>query len=257
MLPAAQLYTLREFLKTPADIASTLKRVKSIGYDHVQVSGLGPIDPRELRRILDAEGLTCCVTHTSLDRLRSEPEKLADEHRTLGCSLTAIGGFNPGPDAPADAWLAFAREYGQLADKLASLGIRLGYHNHAHEFLKPPGGHKTAQQILLDECPPSVWFEIDTYWVQDGGADPAECIERCFARIPVVHLKDMQIGKSPEGRHAKRMAEVGEGNLPWKRILHACRTAGVRYLAVEQDTCYRDPFDSLATSLTNLRAMGV
>ena len=40
----AQLYTLRDFLKTPADIAKTLARVKKLGYDAVQVSGFGPID---------------------------------------------------------------------------------------------------------------------------------------------------------------------------------------------------------------------
>ena len=36
----AQLYTLREFIQTPADVASTLKKVKQMGYD-VQVSGMG------------------------------------------------------------------------------------------------------------------------------------------------------------------------------------------------------------------------
>ena len=49
---AAQLYTLREFLKTPADMARTLKRVKKIGYDAAQISGVGPIEPAELRRIM-------------------------------------------------------------------------------------------------------------------------------------------------------------------------------------------------------------
>lgn len=35
---AAQLYTLREHLETPEDIDNTLKKVKEIGYDAVQVS---------------------------------------------------------------------------------------------------------------------------------------------------------------------------------------------------------------------------
>ena len=56
---AAQLYTLREFLKTPEDIAISLKKVKKIGFDAVQVSGLGPIDAAELKKILDGEGLIC------------------------------------------------------------------------------------------------------------------------------------------------------------------------------------------------------
>ena len=64
---ACQLYTLREFTKTPADIASTLKQVKQIGYDAVQFSGIGKIDPKELAAILKGEGLACCATHVSVN----------------------------------------------------------------------------------------------------------------------------------------------------------------------------------------------
>jgi sugar phosphate isomerase/epimerase len=51
--------------------------------------------------------------------------------------------------------------------------------------------------------------------------------------------------------------EVGEGNLNWSAILKAAKSAGVKWFIIEQDTCYRDPFDSLETSLKNLREMGV
>ena len=63
---AAQLYTLRDFTKTPADIASTIKRVKQMGYDAVQCSALGPIDAKELAKIMQGEGITCVATHTPL-----------------------------------------------------------------------------------------------------------------------------------------------------------------------------------------------
>ena len=40
----AQLYTLRDHLKTPPEIAKTLARVRKMGYEAVQVSGVGAID---------------------------------------------------------------------------------------------------------------------------------------------------------------------------------------------------------------------
>ncbi|MCL6630865.1 MAG: GIY-YIG nuclease family protein [Armatimonadetes bacterium] len=67
-----------------------------------------------------------------------------------------------------------------------------------------------------------------------------------------VHLKDMAIQN-----RTQIMAEIGEGNLNWPRILDACRKAGVEWYIVEQDTCERDPFESLAISLRNLKAMGI
>ena len=41
---AAQLYTVCEFLKTPTDVAKSFKKIRAIGYEAVQASGLGPIE---------------------------------------------------------------------------------------------------------------------------------------------------------------------------------------------------------------------
>ena len=55
---------------TPADIAQSLQKVAAIGYRAVQLSALGPIDPKELRRILDGEGLVACAAHVAFPRMR-------------------------------------------------------------------------------------------------------------------------------------------------------------------------------------------
>src|ERR1700683_1283268 len=102
---AAQLYTVREFLKTPADIAASLKKVKQAGYDAVQLSALGKIDTKELAAILSGEGLPCCATHQSLERFKNEPDEVIEEHRVLGCRYSAIGWFTA---ASAEAWKNFA-----------------------------------------------------------------------------------------------------------------------------------------------------
>jgi sugar phosphate isomerase/epimerase len=245
---AAQLYTLRDFTKTPKELAQTLHRVRKIGYPAVQVSAIGPIDPHELAKLLKEEGLICCATHTSLDRLRDNPETVIEELRAWNCAFTAIGGYFP-KDATADLWNRFADDFNQIAEKFKGSGIVLGYHNHSHELIKFDG--KTALQILLDRLEPSIAFELDTYWITHGGGDPAAWIRRVENRIPCVHLKDMGMCLPRE----QIMMEVGEGNLNWPAILDACKSAGVDWYIVEQDTCYRDPFDSLETSLRNLRGM--
>lgn len=250
---ALQLYTLRDFLKTPADIAVTLRRVRQIGYENVQASGLGPIEPSELRKILDGEGLMCAATHISIDNLRKDPAKIVADHHALGCPLTAIGGFGYN-DPTAEEWTAFAGEYTKLAEQLSAEGVQLGYHNHSHELIGTPG--RQPLELLLKHCGKSVWFEIDTYWIQHGGSDPAAWIDRVAGRIPVVHFKDM-IARRVEGKVTQAMAEVGEGNLNWPRIIEACRKAKVEWYCIEQDVCQRDPFESVAISLRNLRALGV
>jgi len=246
---AAQLYTVREFTKTPTDIAQTLHKVREIGYEAVQVSAFGPIDKRELRKLLDAEGLRCASTHIGFNEMRDETARVVEEHQILGCEYPAIGSM-PKEYRNADGYHRFAREATEVAAKLAEHGLTFGYHNHSFE-LERYGG-TTGLQILLDESGPGVTFEIDTYWIQHGGGCPVQWIRRAAGRIPLLHLKDMTI---LDGKQA--MAEVGEGNLDWPGILAAARDAGVVWYFVEQDTCQRDPFESLAISLRNLKKMGL
>jgi sugar phosphate isomerase/epimerase len=243
------MYTLRDHLKTPPDMAKTCARVRKMGYEAVQVSAFGPIEVKELAKILDGEGLACAATHVSLDMMK-DTAKCADYHHTLKCKYAAIGGF--GWDGPGEeAWRAFAKEYSQVAKANAGSGVRIGYHNHSHELVK--FGKQTALDILLEGFDKSVWFEIDTYWITHGGGDPAAWIEKVKGRIPAVHFKDMSINAKRE----QKMCEVGEGNLNWPRILESCKKAGVEWYLVERDAGDMDPFDSLKVSLDNLKAMGL
>jgi sugar phosphate isomerase/epimerase len=248
---AAQMYTLRNFVKTPADIAATCKKVKALGYDAIQPSAFGPIEPAELARILQGEGLTCCSTHTGWPRFVGELDKVIAEHQLWGCQHPAIGGM-PNEFRNPEGIVAFARQANEVGMKLAAAGMDFSYHNHNFEFNRV--GKKTWLELLYENCDGQyVKAEIDTYWVTAGGGDPAAWIAKCAGRMPVLHLKDMTMGAD-----GQRMAEIGEGNLNWPAILKAAKKAGVEWYCVEQDNCYdRDPFDSLKISMENLHAMGL
>lgn len=249
---ALQLFTMREFTKTPSDIAKTLARVKKIGYDAVQSSALGPIEPAELAKILKNEGLTCCATHIGMDKMRDSTQEVIDNHKLWGCEYTAIGGFFPKENLSTDLWKTFAKDFSDVAKKFAGSGVSIGYHNHSHELVKYGG--KPALDILIENCSRDVWFEIDTYWITHGGGDPCAWIEKVNGRIPCVHLKDMGITQDRQ----QLMREVGEGNLNFPRIIETCRKAGTKWFIVEQDNCNgQDPFECVERSLKNLRAMGV
>ena len=275
---AAQLFTVREFTTTPADVAKTIRRVKNIGYDAVQLSALGPIETSELKRILDGEGVACCATHEPWEAVRDDPREVIDRHHQLGCRHTALGGMPRSYQGEA-GYRAFAHEATDAARTLREGGVAWAYHNHSFEFER--FGRRTALDLLAETSDPDLFlFEIDTYWVQHGGGDPAAWVRKLKGRVPLVHLKDMVVGEDhaaarklarEEGESqesfeerraaagAKRpiMAEVGEGNLNWPGILGACADAGVGWYIVEQDVCQRDPFESLSISLSNLRAMGL
>ncbi len=246
---AAQLYTLRDFLSTPADIAATLRKVKKIGYPAVQLSGLGPIDTKELASMLQGEGLVAAATHVGYGELVNELPRVIDTHNQLDCKNTAIGGL-PGEFRNPAGYANFAKVGSGIARQLYAAGITFSYHNHSFEFEKFDG--QTGMSIMFEQAAPMFLAEIDTYWVQHGGANPISWIQKMHGRMVIVHLKAMGIADAKQV-----MAEVGEGNLDWPGILSACRESGVQWYAVEQDTCRRDPFESLTISLRNLQAMGL
>jgi sugar phosphate isomerase/epimerase len=247
---AAQLYTLREFLKTPDDIAKSLKKVREIGYQAVQLSALGPIPPEDLKKILVREGLTVAATHESFERMRDNSAAVLSEHKLYGCEYTAIGSC-PKDYRNEEGYRKFAKEASAVAKVLKEGGLTWGYHNHSFELQKYGG--KTGLEILYSESDPKYFTaEIDTYWIQHGGADPALWIRNLSGRLPLLHLKDMVMRGQEQ-----LMAEVGEGNLNWPSILSAAKDAGVKWYIIEQDICQRDPFESLSISLKNLHKMGL
>ena len=246
----AQLYTLRDYMKTPTDIAKTLRALRKIGYEAVQVSGIGPIAPRDLKKMLDGEGLVACATHTGYDELVKETERVIEEHKMLGASHVACPGLSP-EYHNGEGYRTVARELSKVGKVLKAHGITLSYHNHGIEFEKY--GDRIGLEILYEESEPDcLQAEIDTYWVQYGGGDPAAWCRKLAGRLPLLHLKDMGIQDNKQ-----IMMEVGEGNLDWGAILKACKAAGTEWYLVEQDVCQRHPLESLKISLENMKGMGL
>jgi len=248
----AQLYTVRDFCKTMPDVAASLKKVADIGYTSIQISGFGPVDPKDVAKAVNDNGLTVASSHTGWNQFLEDLDGVIAEHKLWKCVHPAIGGLPRDYHTP-DGITRFRDELAPIAERLGKEGMDFSYHNHNHELVRFAG--KTWLDMLYEQIGPELLkAEIDTYWIQAGGADPTAWVRKCAGRMPLLHVKDMAI--SPE--REQRFAEIGEGNLNWPAILKAAEEAEVEYCLVEQDRCYeRDPFESLAISYRNLKAMGV
>ena len=245
---AAQLYTVREFLKTPADIAASLKKIKAIGYPAVQASGLGPIEDAALAQLVREAGLTLCATHEPAQQILDNPAGVVERLRRLGCRFTAY----PYPSGVAFNSLedvkALARRLNEAGRVLHEAGLVLTYHNHHIEFRR--FGGRTILETLYEETDPRyLQGEIDTYWVQHGGQNPAAWCRRLRGRLPLLHMKDF--GIAPDNKIV--FCEIGRGNLDWREIVAEAEASGCRWFIVEQDSTPGDPFESLQISFEFIR----
>ena len=252
MLIGAQTYTLRNYMKNEKEIARSLEKVAEMGYKTVQISGLGPIEPKTLKGICDGLGLKIVLTHVPEDRILNDTDKLIEEHNILDCKYIGLGAMSDRFRGEEPEWLDYFIEIFKVpAQKIAAAGKLFMYHNHNFEFQKV-NGVRIFDRLIDGFTKEEMGFTLDTYWIQAGGADICDWIERLRGRIPCVHFKDMDVkGFTPV------MAPVGEGNIPFKKIVKQLESYGdVEYALVEQDVCAESPFVCLKKSYDFLSSLG-
>ncbi|MCK6488765.1 MAG: TIM barrel protein [Planctomycetes bacterium] len=247
MIPVGvQLYSVHR--EAARDLRGTLREVARLGYEGVEFAGLHGHDPAEVAGWLGDCGLRACGTHTPLAEL--EGDALAATiaaHRELGCPYAIVPALAPELRSTRPALLATARRLDAIAAALAPAGIRTGYHAHDDDF--PPIGGQTAWDILFAAASPPVVMQLDTGNAHAGGIDPLAVLARFPGRSETIHLKEAG------GAHG---AAIGEGDLPWPRLLALCAgLGGTRWYVVEYEVEGVDAFDGLARCRAGLRRFGV
>ena len=247
---ALQLYTVRE--AACEDLAGTLGRCRQIGWEYVQWSGMPDLPAAEIRGHLDAAGLRCIAGHCAVEAFEEDFDAALGHWKTIGASDIAPGGMMAGCKDTISDWRRGAARLDALGARLCERGMRLSYHNHAFEFERYPEDGRTKLDLLYESTGAAhLYAELDTAWVQVGGADPSEYIRTYAGRCPVIHVKDLAPGPSPDGD--TQFAALGEGPLDWPGIFEACREAGVEWYVYEQDTGEGDLWDYVARSYAFLR----
>jgi sugar phosphate isomerase/epimerase len=229
-----QLYTLRSVAAT--NLSGTLAQVAAIGYKEVEFAGFYNHPAAEVRGFLDQYGLTAPSAHTDMGLL--EEDKAAATFRdakTVGIEWITVPSLPRGRRDTVDDWKAVAKQFNAVAADVRTHGFRFAYHNHNTEFRKVAGA--VPLEILLGETDPSlVSFEMDIYWVVNGGADPIDLLTRYPGRFKMLHLKDSM------GPPEHTMADVGAGTIDFKTIL--AQAKGIEHYFVERD----DPVDAIASA---------
>lgn len=235
-----QLYTLRR--NAQPDLAGTLGQLAKIGYKEMEFAGYYGHAPAEVRSILDANGLTAPSTHVGIDVIEKTPDKLFSESKIVGHEWITVPSLPPGPKNAADDWKRIADQFNKAAAQVKSAGFRFAFHNHNAELKKV--GNSTGLDVLIEATDPAlVSYEMDIYWVVNGGGDPIAFLQRYPDRFKMLHVKDSM------GPPDHKMTDVGAGVIDFGKIFAAAR--GIEHYFVEHDQP-TDAFVSAATSFGNL-----
>ena len=238
-----QTYTLRDHLKTLDEIDATFKRIKAIGFNMIQLSGLGVVDFDWLSDKQKELGIEICGTHSPWETM-AEPEelkKLIAGHKKLGSPDIGLGMKPSIYPNTYEGFTSFIKKINEICKIVKDNGLTFGYHNHELEFEKFDG--VKAIDRMAEECP-DLTFVLDVFWVQAGGENPIAYIDKFKDRIKIMHFKDFRIKDSK-----RQFAEIGQGNLNWKEIIPRCKNYNIPYAVIEQDGDFlTNPFESIILS---------
>ena len=196
-----QLYSVNQDM---GNVDASLAKVAKAGYTVVETLGSPTcfgFPAKEFKALCDKHGLAIISTHTSIAMNPQNEAAVMEQWRavfeglkTMGAKYCVIPGFNLGKSlADLKAVCEYFNKVGNLAKEY---GLKLGYHNHAHEYELCEG--KVKWEYMIENTDPeSVFFQMDVYWTTRGGKDPVEYLKKYPNRIQMLHIKDdLVIGES-------------------------------------------------------------
>jgi sugar phosphate isomerase/epimerase len=255
-----QLYTVRDDMQR--DFEGTIARVAKIGYREVEFAGLFDHSPKDVKAMLDRNGLTAPSSHIPYKALGADWPKTLEGAQVLGQKYIVCPMIDEDVRNAPDGWKRAAEAFNRAGEASQKAGIQFAYHNHNFEFVPTPGG-KLAYDVLLDETDPKlVQMELDLCWISVAGQDPVKYFHRYPGRFPLVHVKDVkEIPQAKGGQPvpldyvvSTDMTEVGSGVIDWKRIFADGNEAGLKHYFVEHDKP-KAPFESIQKSFAYLHTL--
>lgn len=230
---ACQMWSVKDIWQKNGDITSVFPQLAEMGYEGVQSKAFWDCDPDKLEKALIASGLKIADLPVGFPELETEAAlaKTVAFCKRFDVDFVYIPWFKP---KTLDGWKDFTRKLDEYGRRLAPSGIRIGYHNHLHEFAEPLDG--VCPGDVLVNCP-TFNFELDVGPVLESGRVPAEVLGRLAGRVPGLHAKP----------YPGTFAGAPDDRQDWPAILAAARAAGTKWIVVECEK-RKDTFDDVRLS---------
>ena len=238
---SVQLYSVRNECK--ADFPGTIETVAKIGYRGVEFAGYWGRSAKEVRKMLDDNGIVASGTHTASELVQADKLKETIEfNQIIGNKFIIV------PDMTGKTrqeWLDKSKYFNDLADQLKPLGLYIGYHSHFHDFHPVEG--EAPWDIFGENTKPEVILQLDTSNCVDGGADPVTELKKFPGRTRAIHIKPS--GGGPE-------AVIGEDKINWPAVFEICETTGGTQWYVVEHESSKQPIEAVRRTYAALKQLG-
>ena len=277
------LFTIPFLLE--ADFPGAIKKLADIGYKEVELFGPYPysvqeakdywnaLTPqlgfsgsgyfghsvKEVRQILDDNGMTSPSMHIDMKTLETRLEDVAEAAHVLGQRYAGISAMPDEMRKDLDGYKRTADLFNEIGMRMKKVDMQFLYHNHGYGLVEMEG--EIPMKVILDRTDPEyVALEMDIYWTTAGRADPIAYLNDYPDRFKLMHLKDMteKVFFKGDGGTADQwmelfpnMADAGAGVLDLQSILSVAKRNGAEHFYLERDLA-ADPDKTLKNSYDHL-----
>ena len=257
---------------------STLKRIKQVGYDGIELNLFMIENTSFIVRLLTKMAgmpvgkganiywpdmlkesrLKATSLHADLGSLENRIDEVISKARELHTNKIVITGMYRFDYGNYDDVKSLAKRLDKVGARLHESDLQLLYHNHNVEFLKVDNKYTAYEMILKDTDPDLVKVEFDSYWPAEAGVDFIPLMEQLGERLVLYHINDRgtRLKKVPITPILKSDSiELGHGNMPLKRILGLDCIKNVDAIILESHRNWvnNNPIESLEKSITFLQ----
>ena len=242
-LISLQLWSVQDACQE--NFEEVLTKVKEYGYDGVEFAGYYGRSAEEIKKTLAELSLKGSGAHISFESLRDDFEKTINFEKEIGNQAVIV------PYMGADSleeWTEKILALKEIAKKVNSEGLVLGYHNHAHEIMDIPDVNILEKMV---EMIPDIQLEVDTYWLFYAGVDVLAWLKKYQKNIKWLHLKDILVTGEE-----KESTEIGQGILPIESYLNWAKNANLEWVVIEQEAFQKlTPMESAAVNVKTLKEL--
>lgn len=260
-------------------VGAAMETLSRLGISHLEISQHIRFDEDTIPQFLEASrkwGIAVCAISCRFDGTADNPvpefrwqgkplkiwsaerdfDRLVELCRQFGCKYLRFAGFPGMMLRTAEQVRAYMGALETIAARFAGYGITLCVHNHADEFMMVDGKWLICWAM---ELAPHLQMELDVKNAFVCGVDPCDLLDRFSGRVPLIHIQDLQVCPSGDGKNAwlkpeYRGVPAGQGNINWNRISASANAAGAHYLIIEQSLFYgQDPYACIAAAASTLR----
>ena len=223
-----QLYSIHE--ETKKDFKNSIKKVGEIGYNGVEFAGYGGLSAEEMSALLKENNLYSVGTHCGLPVFENTFDEELQYSKAIGSKYIICPWAKVDTKEEVDHLIQVLNS---AAEKASKENIKVGYHNHDHEFIKIDG--KYAMDLIAENTNDNVILELDVFWVAFAGIDPIEYIKKWGKKVELIHVKQMDENKAN--------VDVADGIIDMQKVKEAAQYA--KYFILEHEEYDKPVWDSI------------